>query len=728
MKKITSVFLLLLCTIGTTLQGHAAPRTKLVFLVFSMNNAFKKCYTPYMKRVFATSTEGEVPPIPSIQRGGDFKDLVTRSTIFADKSMFIKDVIEDASTSILIAMPRRWGKSVNLDMLRRFLEIPVGNDGEVIDEARRKETDNYQIFAGGAVDMGMRGKVELPSLKVANADLFGNVNALEVQGTTPVIYIDFKNCKSNNYKNVKALLRAELSRAFRSHSYLKDSSMLTQRQRELVDQYIEEKTDSPIIRGLQVLSDALYTHHNKKVWILVDEYDAVANVAYREFSEEDLGKTIDLFSGIYETALKGNPNLEKGVLTGVQYIAQSGMLSGLNHLIKYDFTAPQYAQHYGLDQTEVDHFFNHFGVPTECQESAKKWYNGYKVPRCHRSRSEQQVSKVIEKYNVWSIVNYLLDGRGNNDFNMFQSYWEESGSINTLKGFDDLLKESNVRKSIEQLLNGEYISFDRRRVFSAKDFGILKTVLGGNKKITKEGRDVLFSYLFTAGYLTLSEKNQDCYVLPNREIKYEIGKQLITCYETIYKIDPGKIQYVTDELQRLLDVNENSRTNLPALLQNFYDQFREVIQSIPFVGDKEAEGVFINEDIIHSILNSIALQTNSKTMASELYTKKKDTGKGGYVDLAVTTKHTGMIIEVKCDASKQEQSIKDALKQAENYQPALETTNKIFLAVNVVKEEEVIQPDQRKIQLLCKAEILGQEQTVKINAAGKLGDQHMAIN
>jgi hypothetical protein len=400
------------------------------------------------------------------------------------------------------------------------------------------------------------------------------------------------------------------------------------------------------------------------------------------------------------------------------------MLSGLNNLGKYDFTNAKYAQHYGLDHAEVDRFFNHFGVPKECQENAKKWYNGYKAPRYHRSRSEQQSSKVIAKYNVWSIVSYLLDGRDNDDFNVFQSYWEESGSINNLKGFDDLLKESDVRKPIEQLLNGEHISFDRRKAFSAKDFGILAAVLGGNKKITKEGHDVLFSYLFTAGYLTLSEENRDFYVLPNREIKYEIGQRLITCYETIYKIDPAKIQRVTDELQRLLDINKTSNTNLPALLQDFYNRFREVIRSIPFVSDKEEEGVFINEDIVHSILNSMALQTSSKKVGSELYTSILNTNEKGRLDLIVTTKNTGMIIEVKCDKSKQGKSIKDALTQAESYRNAVDTDNKIFLAVNVVKDKkEVIPPDQRKIELLCKAELSGQEHTtVGIDALGDEDD------
>ena len=712
---------------GTPLQGYTVPCTK---LVFSMSDTLKKYYTPYMKRVFATSTGGRVHPTPRIQRGGNFKDLVTRSTIFADKSMFIKEIMEDDNTALLIAMPRRWGKSVNLDMLRRFLEIPVGNDGEVVDETRRKATDNYQIFraeyaiqSDGSKDRLAVSKSRIIMQDPGNIFESGEVDALEVQGAFPVIYIDFKNCKSNNYKNVETLLRAELSRTFRSHSYLKDSSMLTQRQRELVDQYIEEKTDSPIIRGLQVLSDALYTHHNKKVWILVDEYDAVANVAYREFSEEDLKETIDLFSGIYETALKSNPHLEKGVLTGVQYIAQSGMLSGLNHLIRYDFTAPKYAQHYGLDREEVDRFFNHFGVPTECQENARKWYNGYKAPKCHRSRSEQQSSKVIAKYNVWSIVSYLLDGRDNDDFNVFQSYWEKSGNIDFM---NPLFKQTLVREAIEKLVNGESILLSgRKSYFSADDFKILKEMPGENQEITQYGLDVLLSYLFIGGYLTPDEEGGNYYRLPNKEITYEMQQRLISYYETIYTVDPEEMRKATNTLQQVMEIDDATRDGLPTLLQDLHSSFKSVIQSIRLVDDKNEAGVFTNEDVVHSMFTYIALQTQHTTMASELNTSRINTKKGerGRADLKLTKDKVGMILEMKCVEYKENgQYMQDALEQAKRYSSLLNTKDNIFMAINVVKQ--VPKPEERSIELLCEARLSADTRTIAIDTKGK---QHVSF-
>ncbi len=428
-------------------------------------------------------------------------------------------------------MPRRWGKTLNLDMLRRFLEMPVDKSGIVLNKS---ETDNHKLFASGQVDGGMRGKVTLPPLHVASARLFDNVHALDLQGTFPVVYIDVKNCKGSNYEDVQELLRAELSSAFRRHCYLKDSSKFTQRQRDLVDQYIEESTEPVISRGLQVLSDALHTHHNKEVWILVDEYDAVANMAYREFSEKDCKQTISLFKGLYEKALKNNPHLAKGVLTGVQYIAKSGMLSGLNNLGKIDFTHAKYAQHYGLDQDEIDLFFSHFNVPADLAAKAKQWYDGYKVPKFDQSKSTTQELEILEKYNVWSIVSYLKEG----EFYKFKSYWEQSGSIDFL---EVLFKQESVREVVEKLVNGESIHLERKADFSVENFRTLKEVLSGNKTITQHGLDVLFSYLFIGGYLTIDENGANHYRIPNKEITYEMQQRLISYYKTIYTIDPGSM-------------------------------------------------------------------------------------------------------------------------------------------------------------------------------------------
>lgn len=159
--------------------------------------------------------------MPHIQLGGDFKDLVTKSDIFADKSLLIKDIVEEGHTALLIAMPRRWGKTVNLNILKRFLELLVDGHGNQID---RLNTDNYKLFAGGQVDGGLRGEVTLNPLKISK-QMLHKTQALEAHGMYPVTYIDFKNCKGSNYDTVQEGVKRVLRSCFLEHNYIANSAI-----------------------------------------------------------------------------------------------------------------------------------------------------------------------------------------------------------------------------------------------------------------------------------------------------------------------------------------------------------------------------------------------------------------------------------------------------------------------------------------------------------------------
>ena len=157
-------------------------------------------------------------------------------------------------------------------------------------------------------------------------------------------------------------------------------------------------------------------NNKKKVWILIDEYDAVLNAAYQDphFNESDLNSTISLFKLLYEAALKNNDCLEKSIVTGIQFIAKASAGSGLNNLEKIDVTTPQYAPYYGLSQQEFEQFCEHFKVPKKYFEAAKQWYDGYAV-RIYDQENNQVTDRIDYKYNIWSIVSYLRDA----DFKKF---------------------------------------------------------------------------------------------------------------------------------------------------------------------------------------------------------------------------------------------------------------------------------------------------------------------
>lgn len=645
---------------------------------------------------------------PSIKKDGSFKDLVTQSTIFADKSLFIKTVMEDDITGLLIAMPRRWGKTVNLDMLKRFLAIPVDSSGKPVP---KENTDNYKIFHEQFVLQpdGSKSSLKISRSKLLMTDpqnMFGGkkeVDALEVQGTYPVIYIDFKNCKAGNFDSVQAKVKTALSESFDQHAYLQDNPKLSEHERNLVKQYLTESNDVQVEQGLKFLSKFLFKHHGQKVWVLIDEYDAVLNAAYQNqhFTQVDLHNTILLFKSLYETALKGNQFLEKAVVTGIQFIAKASAGSGLNNLQKIDVTNPKYAPYYALSQKEFVDFCKHFGVPEEYFQDAKKWYDGYRVQ-----------DDLANKYNVWSIISYLRDVRDTGNYTNFKSYWEESGNISFLQ---KLFKSKNVQEKIEQLVDdkdGDHgtIIFERESNFSDEDFMTLKDMMGGNKEITQGGMNILFSYLFILGYLTIDGKTENHYQIPNMEIKHEMGKRLIEHYQTICTVDPAEIQTLTDTLQQVMDVkgsNDQINDGIRGSFRDFYNQFKVIVQGIRLVNDKNAEGIFTNEDIVHSILNYIVLQTQHSSFGSEVYTSKLHSDAKGRADIKITNEDVGIIIEVKCVPVPAHDNghMKEAIEQAIGYCNLLNTDNKIFVAINVDKGKKTTKPAERAIELLCASDM-----------------------
>ncbi len=455
----------------------------------------------------------------------------------------------------------------------------------------------------------------------------------------------------------------------------------------------------------------LYQHHAKeKVWILIDEYDAVANVACRKFDTSDIDRIIELFAGIYETALKGNFYLEKGVLTGVQYIAMSGMLSGLNNLGKFNFTDAKYAQYYGLDQGEVDLFFDHFEVPKPLADKAKSWYNGYRVPK-YNGNLMTSPEELVSKYNIWSIISYLQGGK----FDCFRSHWEESGNIDFL---DNLVTKPEVREKVEKLVGGESISFVRKDDFSADDFKQLKNMIGGNKEITPYGLSVLFSHLFIGGYLTIDGNTQNSYKLPNMEIMHEMGKRLIKYYQCICTLDPAKIQSVTNVLQKIM--RKPNREGMKDCFKDFYDRFKELICTVRLVGDINEDDIFDNEDIVQSLLNYIALQTQHSTLGSELYTTKLCSKRHGRADIKITNKDVGVIMEVICVpvSDHGNNHMNEAIKQAISYQNLLDTNENLFIVINVEWGKRTFKA--RTIEFLCASTMSYGQAVFGINASGDI--------
>lgn len=473
---------------------------------------------PYVRQ-YSTMTKGEEVDhiVPQIQYGGDFEELVTKSTIFVDKSLFIQEILTNPSKAILITMPRRWGKSVNMDMLKRFLEIKVDKDSNLVKD--RSDDINHKIFFGNNKVLKPL-KISGEFLKIKDNE--GNIteyNPKDYQGQYPVIYIDLKDCDGSNYTEIESKVKGKLVELYKKHGYLSKSDKIIDEGITIKDQYlkyinkVEAGDISAIKSSLKNLSDLLYKHFDKKVWILVDEYDSPLNYAFIKFGRNefegnkfkengDFQKAISFFKSIMSPALKGNTNLEKGVLTGVLSSAQSSMLSGLNNVKHYNLMNNKFAGYYGFNKEEMENLINHFYNNEDSfqSESVKELCNGYRY------------GNIDGIHNTWSTVDYLNNKNEKN----ISEVWTKSGGFDLVE--DVIFKNTNdVQSSLNKLISGQSLSIEIKPDIEYEDLMLGKT-------------DTFISTLLWTGYLTPTDQNNEVRI-PNESVKKSIKEQVIKWIE-----------------------------------------------------------------------------------------------------------------------------------------------------------------------------------------------------
>ncbi|WP_157905704.1 AAA family ATPase, partial [Rickettsia endosymbiont of Culicoides newsteadi] len=216
---------------------------------------------------------------PRMMVGTDeFYDLLVNSDVFVDKSLMIKELLEDSGKVILITRPRRWGKSLNMNMLQKFFEIEVDKRGTPLPEEDRV---NRILFTGGEINLGIKGKRTLEPLKIN-----GNEYAMTQQGQFPVILLNLKDVKGSSYQEIELGIKDQIIELFANHHYLnhhvtEDTGLLNNAQKEKLRRYFDGKLERNDLKdSLRVLSEVLYKHFGQKVYILIDEYDTPINSSY----------------------------------------------------------------------------------------------------------------------------------------------------------------------------------------------------------------------------------------------------------------------------------------------------------------------------------------------------------------------------------------------------------------------------------------------------------------
>ncbi len=329
----------------------------------------------------------------------DFRELRQNKRLYVDKSAFISEVLRDTAKVLLVPRPRRFGKTLNLSLLRYFLEQ---RDGDLSD-----------LFRDLAV--------------------WQDPEAREHFQQYPTIFITLKDVKEGSFEDTFESIQDVIRQAYHEHRYVLDAPELTSEQKDRYRRLLRSEGSKIVVRNaLRDLTEYLYLIHQKQVVLLLDEYDTPIQQAYlRGFYDE----AIDFFRNFYAAALKDNVYLLRGILTGILRVARESLFSGLNNVRVRSLLDPEYATSFGFTEAETLHI-----TGAEQQEplrtKLKKWYDGY-----------QFGDQVI--YNPWSILCYLETRR-------FDNYWVSTSSDDMI--YDLLARRGHgLSSEVERLLQGESI-------------------------------------------------------------------------------------------------------------------------------------------------------------------------------------------------------------------------------------------------------------------------------
>ncbi len=389
----------------------------------------------------------------------DFKEIIDKDYYYVDKTLFIKDIIDNRSKVMLYTRPRRFGKTLNMSMLQYYFE--------------KTDEDNSYLFKG--LNISKQGE-----------------KYKGYQGQFLVISLSLKSMKQGSFSDAFKIFKRMISKEFSRHSYVLNSDKLSEVDIKVFKQICNGNADdSDYFTSLRLLSDCLYAYHNKKVIIVIDEYDVPLESAYFKGYYD---KMVGLIRSVFESALKTNNSLEFGVLTGCLRISKESIFTGLNNLKINSITTIDYSEYFGFTDNEVHDFADAYGLLSR-YDDIKNWYDGYQFGE-------------TEIYNPWSIINFISDAKY--DINtIIKPYWSNTSSNDIIHKLITEGSDDN-RGIVESLINGGTISKPLYEDITYRNIDV--------------NTDFIWSFLLHTGYLKATRTylvGNTVYadmVIPNREI------------------------------------------------------------------------------------------------------------------------------------------------------------------------------------------------------------------
>ena len=326
----------------------------------------------------------------------NFEDIIKDNYYYVDKSMLIEDILVNRAAVTLFTRPRRFGKTLNMSMIKYFFDI-------------RNKDENRKLFEG---------------LKIFGSEY------MKEQGKYPVIFVSLKDLRADTWEMCLMEIKKLISKIYREFQYITEK--MNEDDKEIYDSIKNRKNDMDLNTSIELLSEYLFEYYGERVIILIDEYDAPIINA---FDKGYYNEAINFFQVFYSSALKTNDSLKYGILTGITRIIKEGIFSGLNNLKVDTILNKKFSEYFGLLESEVIKMLDYFEMKYKIEE-VKEWYNGYIF-------GDKRV------YNPWSIINYVDNGE-------IKAYWANVSGNTLLENMLDQAGE-DVYTDLKRFTDGESI-------------------------------------------------------------------------------------------------------------------------------------------------------------------------------------------------------------------------------------------------------------------------------
>ena len=414
-----------------------------------------------------------------------FEKIMTNDFYYVDKTLFIKELLQNWGEVNLFTRPRRFGKTLNMSMLRNFFE--VGSDPALFD-----------------------------GLKIAQEKELCE----KYMGKFPVISISLKSVGGLKYDSAVAALRTVIGNAAGRFRFLRDSAKLDEDDKNSYNQLINVEVkgnskyaipEDALIDSLKTLAQLLEKHYGQKVILLLDEYDVPLDKAFQNGYYDEM---VNLIRSLFDNALKTNDSLYFAVLTGCLRISKESIFTGLNNPKVHTISDVRYDEYFGFTNADVDELLDFYGLSVY-KDTIRDWYDGYRFGD-------------TDVYCPWDVINYcdeLLADPGAEP----ENYWANTSGNDLIRR---LLKKANqsTRNDVEQLINGGTIIKPIRQELTYRE--------------VEDSIDNIWSVLYSTGYLTCRRRvpgKKMELALPNREVRELFIELVKDWFEAMTQADSGRI-------------------------------------------------------------------------------------------------------------------------------------------------------------------------------------------